>query len=94
VFGQVSENHGALREFIIEGGSVLLSCLTALDGAVILLNGNKTPGKSRSPRSIMHPWCHSYSDHDVSLLIFCQAEIAMRKTSTIAAPNIEILMNN
>jgi len=28
------------------------------------------------------------------LLIFCQAEIAMRKTSTIAAPNIEIVINN
>jgi hypothetical protein len=28
------------------------------------------------------------------LLIFCQAKVAIRKTSTIAAPDIEILMNN
>jgi hypothetical protein len=78
---------------------VVPSCLTRLGGTVILLNGNKALNKSRSPRSITHPCSHSYgahSDgaHDVSLLIFCQPKVASSKTSTIAAPNIENLMNN
>jgi hypothetical protein len=78
---------------------VVPSCLTRLGGTVILLNGNKTLGKSRSPRSITHPWsyscsAHFYGAHDVLLLIFCQPKVASSKTSTIAAPNIENLMNN
>jgi hypothetical protein len=79
VSGQVSENHGALRVFIIESGSqvwcrVVLSCLTCLSGTVILLNGNKTLGKSRSPRSITHPWSRSYSFHDVFVVDLLSAK--------------------
>jgi hypothetical protein len=51
---------------------VVLSWLTCLGGTVILLNGNKRLGKSRSPRSITHPWVHYYGLHDIVDLLLAK----------------------
>jgi hypothetical protein len=82
VFGQVSENHDALRAIVIGG---FVSCVSERKLIVqqIKIVTTYTPS---------HVYDFSFSCLSF-LLIFCQAG-ARRKTSTIAAPNIEILLNN
>jgi hypothetical protein len=81
VFGQVSENHDALRAIVI-GGIVFFVCLTVM---------NRSTNQDRSLRCPIPLSILVFMS--LFLLIFCQAS-ARRKTSTIAAPNIEILLNN